>query len=139
MAHKVLVGGTGYAIKGGKTLIGGTGYNIKGGRTLIDGTAYKIAFARPCTIKISAWTYSEGGADVSVNDNHACYVDGFTGDDTPNEMTIVVNYGDIINVVGNSTLLKDYTTSAFQDVNINSWYTVFTAIVVGDGTISFEA
>lgn len=44
MAHKVLVGGTGYAIKGGRTLIGGTGYAIKGGRTLIGGTGYKISF-----------------------------------------------------------------------------------------------
>ena len=44
MAHKVLIGGTAYAIKGGKTLINGTGYSIKKGRTLINGTGYDINF-----------------------------------------------------------------------------------------------
>ena len=33
MAHKTLVNGTAYEIKGGKALVGGTGYAIKKGRT----------------------------------------------------------------------------------------------------------
>lgn len=45
MAHKALIGGTGYSITGGRTLIGGTGYVINKGRTLIGGTGYDITFA----------------------------------------------------------------------------------------------
>lgn len=44
MAHKVLRGGTAYAISGGQTLVGGTGYGISGGKTLVGGTAYDISF-----------------------------------------------------------------------------------------------
>lgn len=47
MAHNVLIGGTGYAVKGGRVLIGGTGYAVKGGRTLIGGTGYGIGFGTP--------------------------------------------------------------------------------------------
>jgi hypothetical protein len=46
MAHKTLIGGTAYEIKGGNTLIDGTAYSIKSGKTLIDGTAYEIGFIR---------------------------------------------------------------------------------------------
>lgn len=42
MSGKVLVGGTGYAVKAGKVLVGGTAYTIKKGRTLIGGTGYDI-------------------------------------------------------------------------------------------------
>ena len=45
MAHKALIGGTGYGILGGRTLIRGTGYGISKGRTLVDGTGYDITFA----------------------------------------------------------------------------------------------
>lgn len=44
MAHKTLVDGTAYNIKGGKCLVDGTGYSIKKGRTLIDGTGYDVNF-----------------------------------------------------------------------------------------------
>lgn len=47
MAHKTLINGTSYDIKGGRTLIGGTGYDIKKGRTLIGGTGYDISFGTP--------------------------------------------------------------------------------------------
>ena len=47
MAHKALIGGTGYGIIGGRTLIGGTGYGISKGRTLVGGTGYDITFASP--------------------------------------------------------------------------------------------
>ena len=45
MAHKTLIGGTAYEIKGGRDLIGGTGYNKKNGKVLIYGTAYDIPFS----------------------------------------------------------------------------------------------
>ena len=47
MAHKTLIGGTAYEIKGGKTLIGGTGYEISGGKTLVGGTGYDVKFGTP--------------------------------------------------------------------------------------------
>lgn len=47
MAHKAHIGGTGYAVKGGRVLIGGTLYAVKGGRTLIGGTGYGIGFGTP--------------------------------------------------------------------------------------------
>ena len=44
-AHKTLVNGTVYTVKGGKCMVNGTVYSIKKGRTLIDGTGYDITFA----------------------------------------------------------------------------------------------
>jgi hypothetical protein len=46
-AHKTLVGGTPYTVKGGKCMVNGTVYNILKGRTLIGGTGYDITFAPP--------------------------------------------------------------------------------------------
>ena len=43
-AHKTLVNGTAYTVKGGKCLVNGTVYSIKKGRTLIGGTGYDITF-----------------------------------------------------------------------------------------------
>ena len=43
-AHKTLVNGTAYTVKGGKCMVVGTVYNILKGRTLIDGTGYDITF-----------------------------------------------------------------------------------------------
>lgn len=43
-AHKTLINGTAYTVKGGKCMVNGTGYEIKKGRTLINGTGYDIAF-----------------------------------------------------------------------------------------------
>ncbi len=46
MAHKTLIGGTAYDVKGGRDLIGGTGYAKKNGKALINGTAYDIPFSK---------------------------------------------------------------------------------------------
>ena len=45
MAHKTLVNGTAYEVKGGKCLVNGTAYSIKKGRTLINGTGEDIVFS----------------------------------------------------------------------------------------------
>lgn len=45
MAHKTLIGGTAYEIKGGRDMIDGTGYDKKQGKTLVNGTARAISFA----------------------------------------------------------------------------------------------
>lgn len=44
-AHKTLINGIAYDVKGGKCLVNGTSYDIKKGRTLIGGTGYDITFA----------------------------------------------------------------------------------------------
>lgn len=44
-AHKTLINGTAYTVKGGKCMVNGTVYNILKGRTLIDGTGWDITFA----------------------------------------------------------------------------------------------
>lgn len=46
-AHKTLVNGTVYTVKGGKCMVNGTVCNILKGRTLIGGTGYDITFAPP--------------------------------------------------------------------------------------------
>ena len=43
-AHKTLINGTAYTVKGGKCMVNGTVYNILNGRTLINGTGYDITF-----------------------------------------------------------------------------------------------
>lgn len=53
MAHKTLIGGTAYEIKGGRTLVNGTDYDIKAGKTLVGGTAYDVSFGEPVTVNIS--------------------------------------------------------------------------------------
>lgn len=46
-AHKTLINGTVYEVKGGKCLVNGTSYDIKKGRTLISGTGYDVALPTP--------------------------------------------------------------------------------------------
>lgn len=59
MAHKTLIGGTAYDVKGGRDLIGGTGYAKKNGKALINGTAYSIKFGESLT-----WTIKKESATV---------------------------------------------------------------------------
>lgn len=68
MAHKTKVGGTNYAISGGRTLVGGTGYSISKGRTLVGGTGYDIAFRN--TAKLSSLPV---GTSVYANVNGVPY------------------------------------------------------------------
>lgn len=66
MAHKTMVDGTAYEIKGGRTLVDGAAYDIKKGRTLVDGTAYDIGFG--CTVTLSSSTIDGAHkAYVSIN------------------------------------------------------------------------
>lgn len=51
-AHKTLINGTAYEVKGGKCLVNGTSYSIKKGRTLIGGTGYDITFAPPLVMPV---------------------------------------------------------------------------------------
>lgn len=62
-AHKTLVGGTAYTVKGGKCLVNGTVYNILKGRTLINGTGYDINFEPPFPRKGDLITMNLDGTD----------------------------------------------------------------------------
>lgn len=53
MAHKTLIGGTAYTIKGGKDLIDGTSYAKKQGKALVAGTAQTIAFSKKIKVTIT--------------------------------------------------------------------------------------
>lgn len=66
MAHKTLINGTAYTVKGGRDLIAGTGYAKKQGKTLIDGTEHAISFGIPLnTITPGAILYlNESGRPV---------------------------------------------------------------------------
>ena len=66
MAHKTLISGTAYDVKGGRDLIAGTGYAKKQGKTLIDGTVYKLGFRHSCIIEITA-VAGNGAATVTIN------------------------------------------------------------------------
>lgn len=59
MAHKTLINGTAYDIKGGKTLIDGTAYSVNGGKTLVNGTAYEVGFIKEYTETLSSGTYTK--------------------------------------------------------------------------------
>ena len=62
-AHKTLINGTAYTVKGGKCMVNGTVYNILKGRTLIDGTGYDITFAPSLPRKGDLITMNLDGTD----------------------------------------------------------------------------
>ena len=62
-AHKTLVNGTAYEVKGGKCMVNGTVYNILKGRTLINGTGYDITFAPSLPRKGDLITMNLDGTD----------------------------------------------------------------------------
>lgn len=71
-AHKTLVNGTAYEVKGGKCLVNGTAYSIKKGRTLIGGTGYDITFAPPPVhIYGVEWDWTSSGATRGVRTDDA--------------------------------------------------------------------
>lgn len=62
-AHKTLINGTAYTVKGGKCMVNGTVYNILKGRTLINGTGYDITFAPSLPRKGDLITMNLDGMD----------------------------------------------------------------------------
>lgn len=81
MAHKTLIDGTAYAVKGGRDLIAGTGYAKKQGKTLIDGTEHAISFDIPLnTITPGAILYlNEHGSPVPFYIAKHDYESGLNG------------------------------------------------------------
>ena len=72
MAHKTLISGTAYAVKGGRDLIAGTGYAKKQGKTLVNGTAYEIKF------KPSEYTITLTGSGGKITYNGVEQTETFT-------------------------------------------------------------
>lgn len=67
MAHKTMVDGTNYEIKGGRTLVNGTAYSIDKGKALIGGTAYEVGFGPSIvtkTVTIYPTSYEKGECDL---------------------------------------------------------------------------
>lgn len=60
MAHRVMIGGTAYEVKGGSVMVDGTVYQLTKGQTLIDGTGYEISFDVAPDIG-TKWVLSEVG------------------------------------------------------------------------------
>lgn len=81
-AHKTLVNGTAYTVKGGKCMVNGTVYNIKKGRTLIGGTGYDIKFSDGLTWVINEkpdipYSQVSWNADFiceAISSTQECYV-----------------------------------------------------------------
>ena len=71
MAHKAIINGTAYDVKGGKCLVNGTSYDIKKGRTLIGGTGYDITFKQPVHIYGVEWDWTSSGATRGVRTDDA--------------------------------------------------------------------
>lgn len=120
MAHKTLIGGTGYEIKGGRTLIGGTGYDIKSGRTLVGGTGYDIKFSHtPKFIANSIWNRirtSEDGInwtdEVAVGSESEVWLAGCYG----NGMVVLVKKN--ISAVSNDGV--NWTLGTFPSIGSGS-------------------
>ena len=110
MAHKTLINGTAYTVKGGRELIAGTGYAKKQGKTLIDGTEHDISFGIPLnTITPGAILYlNESGSPVPFYIAKHDYESGLNGAGR----TLVVrkdcydkrSFSDRINAYANSLL-----------------------------------
>ena len=74
MAHKTLISGTAYDVKGGRDLIDGTGYAQKQGKTPINGTAYEVSFG-PKIYTITVTGGAQGVGDY-VFYNRTVYTSG---------------------------------------------------------------
>ena len=121
MAHKTLVNGTAYEVKGGKCLVNGTAYSIKKGRTLIGGTGYDITFGPPpMPVKGDLITMNLDGTErqyrvLSVNGN-VCKVLGMWDDFTSkyNRTSTTTNF--------NGITAQKYEGSALDTYLNTTWY-----------------
>lgn len=121
MAHKTLVNGTAYEVKGGKCLVNGTAYSIKKGRTLIGGTGYDITFGPPpIPVKGDLINMNLDGVArlyrvLSVNGN-VCKVLGMWDDFTSiyNRTSTTTNF--------NGTTAQKYEGSTLDTYLNTTWY-----------------
>lgn len=119
MAHKTLIGGTAYTIKGGNDLIDGTSYAKKQGKALVAGTAQTIAFSKKIKVTI---TGNGNGALAYVTYKGTKYIRATTFEaEAGDTLTLVAkdssnNYKNILVEGGRYTSPYEYTLHA--DVKI---------------------
>lgn len=112
MAHKTLIGGIAYEIKGGRDLIGGTGYAKKKGRVLVNGTGYDIPFSSGIPIGTLAV-----GSTVKIGVNGKSYDFLVVNQGIPSNSNLYDNSCD-----GTWLLMKDiYENRAWNSANINKY------------------
>lgn len=111
MAHKTLIGGTAYNIKGGRDLIAGTGYAKKQGKTLINGTTFILPFGRAVTVKTNATfsgnNLSKSTPNLLITCNGTTYTIGpQTAEDQANK-TFTANTGDSVTLATSNNGYSD--------------------------------
>ena len=111
-AHKTLINGTAYTVKGGKCMVNGTVYNILKGRTLIGGTGYDITFpsAEP---DVSKTWYFNNTIDVSIGRTFA--INFLSGGLSCQQLQVGDFAGYLVYYSGGNAYLA-YSSKA------NSWY-----------------
>ena len=105
MAHKTLVNGTAYEVKGGKCLVNGTAYSIKKGKTLVGGTGYDIAFGS------KTWLINASLSDSSLD--NLGYIPNYSGYVGPPFMSNGTSY------LGMSIKLS---TGIYEEKHLNIYY-----------------
>lgn len=112
MAHRTLIGGTGYDISGGRDLIGGTGYGKKKGRVLVNGTGYDVPFSSGIPIGTLAV-----GSTVKIGVNGKSYDFLVVNQGIPSNSSL---YDSSCN--GTWLLMKDcYGTRYWDGYNVNKY------------------
>lgn len=121
MAHKTLIGGTAYDVKGGRDLIGGVSYSKKNGKVLIDGTVYEIGFSSGQTWRMNDKVYApEYGHDVNETINFTTSSgDTFTGIEIPwgfGSINVIYKKGNMNDIAyGNGVWGKGYNIVTFEE------------------------
>ena len=115
MAHKTIVSGASYEVKGGKCLVGGTVYNILKGRTLIDGTGYDIPFEE--TIG-KTWVINKRLYASAFNDSYL-----FNASFVSNGQTFSGFFAKWVS--------SEYQLGYFTDVNQSAYNPIYTMDMVG--------
>lgn len=112
MAHKTLIGGIAYEIKGGRDLIGGTGYAKKKGRVLVNGTGYDIPFSSGIPIGTLAV-----GSTVKIGVNGKSYDFLVVNQGIPSNSNLYDSSCD-----GTWLLMKDiYENRVWSSSNVNKY------------------
>lgn len=138
MAHKTLVDGTAYEIKGGKALVDGTVYSIKNGKTLVGGTVYEIGFVKMATITLDFTDAGIAGL-LAAEVNGTLYQGGFGG----------VHYGKVYEIsvpVGEKIACKISSSDIYTSNIVVNGTTVLSTndaatyeyLVIGNATIKFD-
>lgn len=148
MAHKTLVGGTAYEIKGGRDLIGGTGYSTESGKTLVNGTARDIVLKKTEYVTVTIVKGGSGSNTNAVKYNGTLYY-------APK--TLTVEKGSVIQLMyggeynhtggvfinnvrkvssGSSVLWYNYTVNS--DVTVTLYHSIQTVNPWGDGYITVD-